>query len=244
GGSEFAGGHRCGSSQVSAGGACARRALGASHRRATAGETFQGRRGDLSTVEGRVPQEPLVARENALAVMKPSIPAMLLIASAFSGVAGVPAHADWISFGVGDGLPSNDIGVVQQDGRGEYWIASGSALARYDGARWFTYDSANSPLLAGDRVLAIADDHRGELWVGTRAGGLFVLDSTRTQWRSVSGLPTTPNGPAAVQAIIEDHAGVIWIGTSAGIVSIDGPRSGRHTYDPSNLPQMSNANIQ
>ena len=114
----------------------------------------------------------------------------------------VRACADVISFGEGDGLPSNHVGVLHEDANGEFWIASGHALARFDGARWSRYDASNSPLSPNDSVLAVASDHRGDLWIGTRDRGLMMLDSVRVQWRTFTGpAPIAPG--TRVQAIIE-----------------------------------------
>ena len=154
-----------------------------------------------------------------------------------------PSLADWLSFGVGDGLPSNNVGVVQEDQNGEYWIASGSALVRYDAARWFVYDHTNSPLGPGDSVIAIRNDHRGELWIGTRDSGLLMLDAERARWRAFPGISLVSSG-TKVQAIVEDHANTLWFGTNAGIVSLDSTRTSWRTYDAARIPQMSNEDIQ
>jgi ligand-binding sensor domain-containing protein len=154
-----------------------------------------------------------------------------------------PGLADVISFGEGDGLPSNHVGVLHEDANGEFWIASGHALARFDGARWSRYDASNSPLSPNDSVLAIASDHRGDLWIGTRDRGLMMLDSVRVQWRTFTGpAPIAPG--TRVQAIIEDHANTLWVGTSAGIVALDSTRAIPHTFDQSNVPQMPSPDIR
>ena len=51
--------------------------------------------------------------------------------------------AGMLNLGIGEGLPSNDIGVITDDSDGNVWIVSGSALARFDGARVAVFDSTN-----------------------------------------------------------------------------------------------------
>ncbi len=91
--------------------------------------------------------------------------------------------------------------------------------------------------LPDERIRAIYEDHRGNLWVGTREGGLvqIIRRGPRVQqlrvWTTADGLLSN-----AVLCITEDRAHRLWIGTGLGynIVRVHGDRIvhvGRLTID-------------
>jgi ligand-binding sensor domain-containing protein/signal transduction histidine kinase len=74
--------------------------------------------------------------------------------------------------------------------------------------------------LAQSQVYAICQDTRGEIWFGTRGGGISRFDGmTFTTISEENGLANN-----YVRAILEDRAGTIWIGTDRGAVRYDGRR--------------------
>ena len=86
--------------------------------------------------------------------------------------------------------------------------------------------------LSDAHVMAIMEDRRGELWVGTDGGGLnrFPAGGGRTiVYRHDAGDPTTI-GSDAILAVLEDRDGAgVWLGGwGAGLGLLD-PRSGRVT---------------
>jgi ligand-binding sensor domain-containing protein/two-component sensor histidine kinase len=72
--------------------------------------------------------------------------------------------------------------------------------------------------LAQSQVYAICQDRRGNLWLGTRGGGVSVFDGINfTTISEDDGLVNN-----YVNAIIEDKKGNIWIGTDEGLSCYDG----------------------
>ncbi len=80
-------------------------------------------------------------------------------------------------FTITDGLSNSSVNVVFQDSRGFLWIGTEDGLNRYDGYRFdvFRYDGTKIDAISGNRVVAIAEDGFGNIWVGTRNRGISVL---------------------------------------------------------------------
>jgi diguanylate cyclase (GGDEF)-like protein len=110
-----------------------------------------------------------------------------------------------------DGLPTDRIWAVEDDGAGGLWIAThGGGVVRLRGSRV----AEHMPNLPNEFARAILRDPDGTLWIGTE-GGLAV-------WRGGAivrvitmrdGLPSN-----VVRALLRDGDGSLWIGTDAGLV--------------------------
>ena len=67
-------------------------------------------------------------------------------------------------------------------------------------------------------VQAITADKEGNLWFGTKGGGISVFDGNK--WTSY----TTANGLNSnnILCLTVDKEGVVWIGTDDGVASFSG----------------------
>jgi signal transduction histidine kinase/ligand-binding sensor domain-containing protein len=72
----------------------------------------------------------------------------------------------------GDGLPSSTVTAIEQTPDGYLWIGTYNGLARFDGARFVTFDPVNQPELGQSRVQGLFLDANGTLWINTFRGGL------------------------------------------------------------------------
>src|ERR1039458_6010343 len=72
-----------------------------------------------------------------------------------------------------DGLPSARINAVARTSDGYLWLATQKGLARFDGARFVSFDTSNPPGMADDRASCLLLDKRGDLWSGTYGGTLL-----------------------------------------------------------------------
>ncbi|MCG6118657.1 MAG: diguanylate cyclase [Aquimonas sp.] len=70
------------------------------------------------------------------------------------------------------------------------------------------------PGLAGQNVTALLRDHRGHLWVGTVASGLYRISARGLEhYGQEDGLPNS-----RILALFEDREHSLWIGTNGGLV--------------------------
>lgn len=111
-----------------------------------------------------------------------------------------------------NGMPQDSALALAQTPDGYLWIATEVGLARFDGARFTTYDKHNTPQLLSNEISALFADKRGNLWIGTRGGGVVRMrDGTFTTFTTRNGLSSD-----VVQAVFEDSNGDLWIGTDGG----------------------------
>ncbi len=84
------------------------------------------------------------------------------------------APADFLvdKLDTGDGLPSSTVTSIAQTPDGYLWVGTYNGLARFDGARFVTFDPVNKPELGQARVQGLFLDANGTLWINTFRGGL------------------------------------------------------------------------
>ncbi len=109
------------------------------------------------------------------------------------------------------GLPQNSVLSMAQTADGYLWIGTENGLARFDGARFVTFDRRNTPALKSNEIDALAADRNGGLWIGTHGGGLVLLN--HGVFRSVR------LSNDSVLALYQDTGGTLWIGTDGGGLS-------------------------
>ena len=69
-------------------------------------------------------------------------------------------------------LPSSTVTAIAQTPDGYLWVGTYNGLARFDGARFVTFDPVNTPELTQTRVQGLFLDAKGTLWINTFRGGL------------------------------------------------------------------------
>jgi ligand-binding sensor domain-containing protein/two-component sensor histidine kinase len=125
------------------------------------------------------------------------------------------------------------ISNIFRDHYGRIWIATRNNLRYLDTAgnciRLFR-DSSGHPLALTDQVIYnISEDHKNNLWVGTRYCGVFCIDSSRghvTSYRHDNTGATGLIDGTHFLVIKEGRYGRIWMGCRNG-VSIFDPETGR-----------------
>ena len=83
------------------------------------------------------------------------------------------------------GLPSSSVTAITQTPDGYLWVGTYNGLARFDGARFLTFDPFNAPALPHARIRKLFLDEAGTLWINTYDGSLTTRrgDSFRLEWR-------------------------------------------------------------
>lgn len=101
--------------------------------------------------------------------------------------------------------------VIHQDRAGALWFGSQDGLLRFEQNEWKLFTTSNG--LSSDHITALADDVAGNLWVGTRRGGLNQYRQGQfTSLRRSDGLPGDD-----ITGLLADAQGVLWVSTSSGL---------------------------
>ena len=110
------------------------------------------------------------------------------------------------------GLPQNSVVAIAQTPDGYLWFGTELGVLRFDGVRFTTFDRRNVPGLQSNEIDALLVDHRGDLWIGARGGGLVRL--RRGVFKTFTKREGLSND--SVQAVYEDQRGDLWIATDGG----------------------------
>lgn len=128
-----------------------------------------------------------------------------------------------------DNIPSGAVRSIVEDREGVIWAAGDKGLFRFDrSSQSFTRYSTPERMgegLKDDHIRIIYLDSRSQLWVGTKSGGLSMLDPSRTRFVHVPIGSANDQSSAAIwiTALMEDSKGALWIGTNDGLyMSPDG----------------------
>jgi ligand-binding sensor domain-containing protein/signal transduction histidine kinase len=76
-----------------------------------------------------------------------------------------------------EGLPENAVISVIQTRDGYLWIGTLNGLVRFDGNRFTVFNQNNTPGLNSDRIVYLFEDSRTNLWIGTDAGGVALVQN-------------------------------------------------------------------
>jgi signal transduction histidine kinase len=143
-----------------------------------------------------------------------------------------------------DGLASNSIRALTEDGSGDLWVGTDAGLNRLrDGQVIGTWTTAQG--LPADRIHALYRDQAGTIWAATSRGPAAlrdgVLDSAPGLHQRIvepilafgedrtHALHAVPNADSPLlhhaDALFRDHDGLLWVGTLGdGLRLIDGDR--------------------
>ncbi len=120
-----------------------------------------------------------------------------------------------------DGLSQSVVNCIVQDRRGFMWFGTEDGLNRYDGYEFIVYrPEPDNPASISDRwITVLFKDSKGNLWVGTRQGGLNRYDPATDQFTRYTNDPERPNSIMSnyVLSLYEDNRGFLWIGTADGL---------------------------
>ncbi|MBK6370681.1 MAG: histidine kinase [Flavobacteriales bacterium] len=84
--------------------------------------------------------------------------------------------SEYVNYALADGLPDPQVSTMTLDHRGALILASGNALAVWDGKALHTEELPATS--TGTRILGLASDQHGRLFIGTDGDGVFVRDSS------------------------------------------------------------------
>ena len=122
------------------------------------------------------------------------------------------SHYERQTWQVENGLPQDTINAILQTRDGFLWLATEGGVVRFDGIKFRTYDSENTPQLRSNDIRALSEDGTGSLWFGS-ADGLTRLQGSRwTTFTTADGLPSNN-----IYSLCGDRRGNLWVITPDGI---------------------------
>jgi ligand-binding sensor domain-containing protein len=111
--------------------------------------------------------------------------------------------------------PGTIVRFIQQDKKGNIWMAGWTGIVKYDGKVFTNYMLKES--LIPFHTFCVREMQNGDLWFGTVRGGAYRYNGKT--WT----LYTTENGLAddLISDFMEDKNGKVWIATDGGISIYD-----------------------
>lgn len=117
------------------------------------------------------------------------------------------------------GLPQNTVHAVLQTRDGYLWIATEGGLVRFDGLRFQTFDTENTPQIPSDLVNDLLEDSSGALWASTTSGLVRESGGSFRLFTVTDGLPSN----SVVSTFPLGHGGVLAV-TSSGLAVLRNDR--------------------
>lgn len=131
------------------------------------------------------------------------------------------------AFSSDDGLPQAGATAILQSRDGYLWVGTFGGLARFDGVAFKIFRDSPGPDSgdaegaihdgpSSDRVLALYEDDRSRLWVGTQDAGVSVFEHGAFRHLRMCG------GTCQVSGILQAADRTMWVTTSsAGLYRLD-----------------------
>lgn len=116
-----------------------------------------------------------------------------------------------------DGL-AGPVWAIAQDANGFLWLGTDSALVRFDGAHFTTWEGIGGQPLPHLPIRALHVSPTGTLWLGFGgSGGIARIDN-----RTVSTFPVPETeSPGIVTSFLEDRDGTMWASGSTGLYRLN-----------------------
>lgn len=134
------------------------------------------------------------------------IAATLLCLGAARAVEDPPSAYLVRNWTTGEGLPENTVRSVIETRDGYLWVGTTNGLARFDGVRFTTFDSANTPGFSSSNILELAEDPQGGIWIASTRGTFrFHEGRFRSMHDSLEG------PPVLLRAFVTTADGEFWM---------------------------------
>jgi ligand-binding sensor domain-containing protein len=128
------------------------------------------------------------------------------------------------NYGPGDGFSQNAVNAIVQGRDGYLWLGTFGGLVRFDGDKFTTLratrdalqpqDPSRDGALGSDRIVALREDSRARLWIGTEDGGLNLYHRGKFQQLPMCG------GTCGMRALSPQVGNTIWVATTVGVFRV------------------------
>ena len=118
----------------------------------------------------------------------------------------------------------SQINALLEGQDGYLWLGTFGGLVRFDGAKFTTFhaararpnrlDSISQEGPSSDRIVALRQDNRGRLWIGSQDGGLSLYERGRFRQHPLC------RGTCRVYALSPQSGNTIWAATNVGLFRI------------------------
>jgi signal transduction histidine kinase/CheY-like chemotaxis protein/ligand-binding sensor domain-containing protein len=122
---------------------------------------------------------------------------------------------------IAEGLSQTNVTCILQDKRGFMWFGTKDGLNRYDGYSFKVYKNIADDLtsISFNFVEALHEDLDGNIWIGTRGGGLNKFNPVKEvfyQYKYADKVKKSLSSNV-IRAIKQDSRGNLWIGGELGL---------------------------
>jgi signal transduction histidine kinase/ligand-binding sensor domain-containing protein/CheY-like chemotaxis protein/AraC-like DNA-binding protein len=166
----------------------------------------------------------------------------LVLLFAFSSIANGQKSNEEFSIDFIDvrkGLLSNFVTKTVSDDDNIKYFATEGGVSKYDGYNFTSIRPGNEfPELENENIETLFKDSENNIWIGTKEGGLAVLDANTNKLRNLNHIfSSIPNKRLRVITINQAKDGLMWIGTwGNGAFVFDPSEEKLITHYPAVLP--------
>ncbi|MFA9392890.1 MAG: two-component regulator propeller domain-containing protein [Prolixibacteraceae bacterium] len=142
------------------------------------------------------------------------------------------------SFSTHEGLSQSSVLSITQDTQGYIWMGTKDGLNRFDGYNFKTYKNETNNLnsLSNNEIIFLSGDSLGNLFIGTRGGGLNKFIKNENRFIRYENLNTADG---TVNKVLQNKNGSIWVGTSQGLFQGVPDKANAYQYNFSNFSKKS-----
>ncbi|RRU25777.1 ATP-binding protein [Stenotrophomonas sp. 278] len=142
-----------------------------------------------------------------------------------------------------DGLPSNTVNRMAEDGYGYLWLATNDGLARFDGRNYRIWRAEDG--LRDNHVWSVHVDARNQLWIGTENAGMAMMSPDRRELRFFDRSSHPEMTSNTIWSITSTPDGAVWFGTYLGGLYRLRPNGDltRYMPEPGNARSLPSASV-
>ncbi|MGB5819416.1 MAG: response regulator [Saonia sp.] len=119
-----------------------------------------------------------------------------------------------------EGNKQTEVFDLLQDSKGYMWFGTTKGLFRFDGIDFKIYrnEYGDKDTLADDIIYSVEEDATGNIWIGTKTGGISVLNPATDSFSHYRYDPKSivPFSNYFIADIYKDTKGTMWVGSLGG----------------------------
>ena len=123
-------------------------------------------------------------------------------------------------------LENKGLQDITEDHEGNIWVSTRDGLYKYNpdnkSVEEFLHDENNSNTISEDNIFSVYHSEK-KLWIGTKTGGLNVMNLEDNSIKVYTNNPNDPNSIPSnfIRDILIDRSGDMWLATDQGLALFD-----------------------